>query len=289
MEIHNKKKKIKMFSKILMKVFKIDRDNDERYNPQGRHPSSNYASNEHEYENYINHDIREIRHPSEARYHGRNYVRSQQTYKNKHPKIENPNNSHALSNNMIIPEYGKNRRPLGVAHANINHISRYYNRRHDMNFNRRLPMNRGQNNGKYISEEQPILKGNPYRCRIHSQSQHNQWDCRMTCGFCRKRGIHLSKNCNIKSIVKQDFINKKVAKFGVKAEYLARDLISQQGIKRINDSQFLQMLRLHPQGIHVQAVSRIICNLCRHNIEHPELKKKDRSQIMKIVNDSSKK
>ena len=71
------------------------------------------------------------------------------------------------------------------------------------------------------------------------------------------------------------------------AEYLARDLISQQGIKRVNDSQFLQMLRLHSQGINVQAVSKIICNLCRYNIEHPELEKKDKSQIKKIVRDPS--
>ena len=116
-------------------------------------------------------------------------------------------------------------------------------------------------------EEHSRLR-NKYRCRLHPRGGHSQLDCWVKCSFCGKRGLHLSRDCNLKDIIKQSFINQKISKFGPKAETLARGLTSEEGIKRVTDLDFEQMLRLQLQENHRQPKDKTTCSLCGKKASH---------------------
>ena len=94
------------------------------------------------------------------------------------------------------------------------------------------------------------LAGNPRQsqntCRLHRNADHRSEDCLTTCGFCRRRGSHLSENCLTKEKIKQEFVERKIRQFGVGAERLARSYISYRGIQPVSDETFSRLLRGQP-------------------------------------------
>ena len=245
-----------------------------------------------------------------------NYKRNFETNRNKQlSRIEQPNSSHALENS--ISKYGTgrirqselvaypnnnhvqkcfirtfdtrgSRQPLWTAHLNSNQTSKTYSKNYETRVNRRLPISRIHPNNNHIQEQCSML-GDTYKYRQKPQESQCLSERRINSGFCKKKASHLSRDCNIKERLKQAYIEQNISQFGVGAELLTRDRISQGGIKDVTDSQFKQMPILHPQGnrSQSQAGRKLTCNLCKCNIEHKYTEKKYVNQIKKTFKEPS--
>ena len=79
-------------------------------------------------------------------------------------------------------------------------------------------------------------------CNIHNGA-HIRKDCEVTCGFCDLQGSHIFSECYRRNEIGNDFIQKKVEKFGIAAEVLARKLINKEGIYKVTDNCFRILLQ----------------------------------------------
>ena len=77
----------------------------------------------------------------------------------------------------------------------------------------------------------------------HPYSNHTYYKCTYVCRFFGRNASHLTKDCNIKENIKQEFIENKIKRFGIGAEQVSKSLITDDGIQYISDEQFEDLLK----------------------------------------------
>ena len=261
------------------------------------HPYRNNTPYQQAYEDYIeNHNRYRNKQPSwKAHPNSNNNTSNWQTHGNrmevhnvrrgrKIPRVEEPNIGYTWEHHTR-----RNRRNIQspwITHPNRNNIQKYYirtynteeekppswtahlrssgdtNRNYNTRINRRQPIYRMHPKNNHIPEECQGLIRSQYRCKLHPKARHSRENCKVKCNFCKRTGLHLSIDCNVKEVVKQNFINDMISKFGLKAERLAKDLVSEWGIVMLKDIEFEQMLRLNLQKGHEKSEEKTICSFC---------------------------
>ena len=115
------------------------------------------------------------------------------------------------------------RQPKWTAHLNSNYTSENYSKDYGTIVKRKPPIYRINPNGSHMLEKRSVSRKNMYKCSLHPQGGHSKSECKTYCVFCGKKALHLSKDCNLKNTMRQEFIGQNVSKFGRNIEHLTKD------------------------------------------------------------------